>query len=49
VILLKPTVIKGDASWQQDILDTKERIDAFQRSDPQSRSPLPQSPATPAQ
>jgi len=49
VILLKPTVIESDASWRQDILDTKERIDAYQRSDPQSRSPLPQSPATPAQ
>ena len=49
VILLKTTVIESDASWRQDILDTKERIDAYQRSDPQSRSPLPQSPATPAQ
>ncbi len=49
VILLKTTVIESDASWRQDILDTKERIDAYQRSDSQSRSPLPQSPATPAQ
>ena len=49
VILLKTTVIESDASWRQDILDTKERIDAYQRSDPHSRSPLPQSPATPAQ
>ena len=49
VILLKTTVIESDASWRQDILDTKERIDAYQRSDTQSRSPLPQSPATPAQ
>jgi len=49
VILLKTTVIESDASWRQDILDTKERIDAYQRSDPLSRSPLPQPPATPAQ
>jgi MSHA biogenesis protein MshL len=33
VILLKPTVIENDATWRQDILDTKERIDAYQRSD----------------
>ena len=49
VILLKPTVIESDASWRQDILDTKERIDAYQRSEPLSRSPLSHSPATPAQ
>src|SRR3954471_6578397 len=33
VILLKPTVIENDATWRQDILDTKERIDAYQRGD----------------
>jgi len=49
VILLKTTVIESDASWRQDILDTKERFDTYQRSEPLSRSPLPQSPATPAQ
>ncbi len=49
VILLKPTVIEGEASWRQDILDTKERIDAYQRSEPLSRNPLSKSPATPAQ
>ena len=49
VILLKPTLIEGDASWRQDILDTKERIDTYERSDPLSRSPSPRSPATPAQ
>jgi len=49
VILLKTTVIESDASWRQDILDTKERIDAYQRSEPLSRSPLPNSPAPPAQ
>jgi MSHA biogenesis protein MshL len=49
VILLKTTVIESDASWRQDILDTKERIDAYQRSEPLSRSPLSHSPATPAQ
>jgi len=49
VILLKPTVIEGDASWRQDILDTKERIDAYRRSEPLSRNPLSKSPAKPAQ
>jgi len=49
VILLKPTVIEGDASWRQDILDTRERIDAYQRSEPQLRSPSTHSPAIPAQ
>ena len=49
VILLKPTVIESDASWRQDILDTKARIDDYQRSDPLSRNPSPNSPARPAQ
>jgi MSHA biogenesis protein MshL len=49
VILLKPTVIEGDASWRQDILDTKERIDTYERSEPRSRSPSSRSPALPAQ
>jgi hypothetical protein len=49
VILLKPTVIEGDASWRQDILDTKERIDTYERSEPLSRSPSHPSPAIPAQ
>lgn len=33
VILLRPTVIHGPASWQQDILDTSERFDAYPFSD----------------
>ena len=33
VNLLKPTVIENDASWRQDILETKERIDAYERTD----------------
>jgi len=49
VILLKPTVIESDASWRQDILDAKERIDAYQRSEPLSRNPSSRFPATPAQ
>jgi MSHA biogenesis protein MshL len=49
VILLKPTVIESDTSWRQDILDTKERIDAYQRSEPLSRNPSSRFPATPAQ
>ena len=33
VILLKPTVIQGPSSWQQDILDTRERIETFHGRD----------------
>jgi MSHA biogenesis protein MshL len=49
VILLKPTVIENDATWRQDILDTKERIDAYERSDRQTFRPKPASTAAPAQ
>lgn len=31
VILLKPTVIQGDANWQQDILDSQRRIQDLKR------------------
>jgi MSHA biogenesis protein MshL len=41
VILLKPTVIEGDATWRQDILDTKERIDALGRGDGAGSRPAP--------
>ena len=49
VILLKPTVIENDATWRQDILDTKERIDAYQRSDRQTFRPTTENSAAPAQ
>ena len=49
VILLKPTVIENDATWRQDILDTKERIDAYERSDRPTFRPKPANSATPAQ
>ena len=49
VILLKPTVIENDATWRQDILDTKERIDAYERSDRQTFRPKPANSAAPAQ
>ncbi len=49
VILLKPTVIENDATWRQDILDTKERIDAYQRSDRPTYRPKPANSAAPAQ
>lgn len=39
VILLKPTVIEGDASWRNDLLETKERIDAFGHNDGSKASP----------
>ncbi|HEY5928729.1 MAG TPA: pilus (MSHA type) biogenesis protein MshL [Burkholderiales bacterium] len=49
VILLKPTVIEGDATWRQDILDTKERIDAYGRTDSPQPKSEPAAPAKPAQ
>ena len=49
VILLKPTVIENDATWRQDILDTKERIDAYERSDRPTYRPKPADSAAPAQ
>jgi MSHA biogenesis protein MshL len=49
VILIKPTVIENDATWRQDILDTKERIDAYQRSDRPTFRPNPESSAAPGQ
>jgi MSHA biogenesis protein MshL len=48
VILLKPTVIENDATWRQDILDTKERIDAYQRSDHPTFRPKSENSAAPA-
>lgn len=39
VILLKPTVINTDKSWQQDILDTQQRIQTLER--PQSKGADP--------
>jgi MSHA biogenesis protein MshL len=47
VILLKPTVIENDATWRQDILETKERIDAYDRSE-RSQSGSKPSAAIPA-
>ena len=49
VILLKPTVIENDATWRQDILDSKERIDAYQRNDRPAFRPRPENSAAPAQ
>jgi MSHA biogenesis protein MshL len=49
VILLKPTVIENDATWRQDILDSKERIDAYERSDRHTFRPQPANSAAPAQ
>jgi MSHA biogenesis protein MshL len=49
VILLKPTVIENDATWRQDILDTKDRIDAYERSDRPTYRPKSENSAAPAQ
>ena len=49
VILLKPTVIENDSTWRQDLLDTKERIDAYERSDRPTFRPKPENSAAPAQ
>ncbi len=48
VILLKPTVIENDATWRQDLLDTRERIDAYERSDRETYRPKPADAAAPA-
>jgi MSHA biogenesis protein MshL len=48
VILLKPTVIESDASWRQDILDAKERIDTYQNGDYTPSSSRPANPPAPA-
>ncbi len=37
VILLKPTIVQADTTWQRDILDTRERIDANERARTMSR------------
>lgn len=39
VVLIKPTVIQGEQSWKQDLLDTQERIE---KMDPRVRVPRPQ-------
>jgi MSHA biogenesis protein MshL len=39
VILLRPTVIRSDANWQQDILDTQNRIGNMRRP-PSADGPL---------
>ncbi|HEX7952259.1 MAG TPA: pilus (MSHA type) biogenesis protein MshL [Burkholderiales bacterium] len=49
VILLKPTVIENDATWRQDMMDTKERIDAYERSDRPTYRPKTDNSAAPAQ
>lgn len=49
VILLKPTVIESDASWRRDILDARDRIDAYGRSDSLPHSfPSTNPPSAPA-
>ncbi len=46
VILLKPTVIQGPSSWQQDILDTRDRLGTFNAPDAAgARNPNPATPA----
>lgn len=46
IILIKPTVIENDTTWRQDILDSKERIDAYERSDRPTFRPKPANPAS---
>ncbi|MGH8750722.1 MAG: type II secretion system protein GspD, partial [Burkholderiales bacterium] len=38
VILLKPTVIQSDKDWQQNILETSERIKSLKRAAPREAS-----------
>ena len=35
VVLLKPTVIHGDKQWEQDLVETRDRIRAMERPLPQ--------------
>jgi MSHA biogenesis protein MshL len=42
VILIKPTVITGDESWDQDLLDTQSRLQGFEP--PHALTTVPQSP-----
>lgn len=37
VVLLKPTVIHGDRQWEQDIVETRERLRAMERPVPPAR------------
>lgn len=41
VILLKPTIIRSDGDWQQDIEATRERIRELQRPQPAPQVPTP--------
>lgn len=38
VILLKPTVIQSDASWQQDILESQRRVQGMRRTSADERA-----------
>ncbi|HEX4984690.1 MAG TPA: pilus (MSHA type) biogenesis protein MshL [Burkholderiales bacterium] len=49
VILIKPTVIENDASWRQDILDTRERIDAYEQPGRPGSGPASGGSRAPAQ
>ncbi|MEO8156255.1 MAG: pilus (MSHA type) biogenesis protein MshL [Betaproteobacteria bacterium] len=49
IILLKPTVIENDATWRQDLIDSKERIDAYERSDRPTYRPKSENSVAPAQ
>ena len=42
VILLKVTVIKGDAAWQQQAQEINERMQSLRRPDPASAKPAAQ-------
>jgi MSHA biogenesis protein MshL len=35
VVLLKPTVIHSDKQWEQDLIETRDRIRAMERPMPQ--------------
>jgi MSHA biogenesis protein MshL len=43
VILIKPTIVQGDRTWQQDLTETRDRIRAIQPQVPQfPQLPQPQ-------
>jgi MSHA biogenesis protein MshL len=39
VILLKPTVIQSDRDWEQDLKETRNRLDALHRERERARRP----------
>jgi len=47
VILMKPTIIHNDSDWQQDLVETRKRLQALQPAPaPRQPAPVPRQPET---